>query len=81
MGDKYLDGTPKAVYYQPEDLTIYERECFFQFIPPLNSIQFNIIKQWYKENTISFALIDEDYIFFTHKIEYDKFLEFWLSMN
>lgn len=77
MGDKKRDGTPKAVYYQPSDLTAEELTRYYQFETPLTEEQLRVVQAWYKENTSNFAIVDDDYIFFTLKSEHDAFAYFW----
>ena len=81
MGDKRKDGSPKPVYYLPEDLTSEELERYFQFDPPLTDEQLEVVRAWCKENITNFALIDDDYIFLTLKSEHEKFVEFWTEYN
>ena len=77
MGRRLPDGRDKPVYYTPGMLTDEETSRFFQFNPPLSQEQLVQVKQWCKENITNFALIDEDYIFFTLKSEHDKFIQAW----
>lgn len=77
MGAFLPDGSEKPVYYRTSMLTEEERSRFYQFNPPLSEEQIVEVKQWCRENITNFALIDEDYIFFTLKSEHDRFVQVW----
>ena len=79
MGDTRKNGTPKPVYYRPSDLSAKELTQYFQFTPSLTDEQLNVVRKWYEKNTTNFAIVDDDYIFFTLKTDRDKFVEFWTT--
>lgn len=80
MGEIRSDGTIKAVYYKKENLTEEEKQRYYTFETMLAKDQISKIKEWYNINIFNFALIDEDYIFFTTKNDYYKFIIFWNNL-
>lgn len=81
MGRILETGGEKPVYYEPESLTVEEKSRYFYFTPALSENQLQVVKEWIKKHTTNFALVDEDYIFFTLKSEHDEFRNFWLEYN
>lgn len=71
------NGVIRDVYYSLKNLTDEESARYFQFKPMLTENQLDIIRKWYKNNIWNFALLDEDYIFFTTQDDYKKFVIFW----
>lgn len=81
MGEISSTGTKKTVYYKVEDLTKEEKQRFYIFEPMLTESQLSQIHDWCDATIFNFALIDEDYIFFTTKDDYHKFVAFWDNLS
>ncbi len=77
MGQVSKNGRFKQRYYTPDQLTSIELERYIKFKIPLDEDQLAIVSNWCQKNIKNYALVDEDYIFFTHNYEKEKFVSYW----
>ncbi|NJO61611.1 MAG: hypothetical protein HC836_26195 [Richelia sp. RM2_1_2] len=78
MSQNKRTGGVKPVYYTPNMLTDEEQSRFYQFLPSLSEHELLIVTAWCKKLK-NYAIIDEDYIFFTQKVEHDEFKKYWAN--